>query len=51
MMYSLNWQVAVGYWKTVGYELVHDCFDRMYSEYGILRYDTKEDGRIAIMQV
>ena len=21
---------AVGYWKTVGYQLVQDCFDRTY---------------------
>ena len=25
MKYSLNWEVVIGYWKTIGYQLVHNC--------------------------
>ena len=29
MKYRLYQEAAIGYWKTVGYQLVHDCFDRI----------------------
>ena len=39
MKYRLNWEAAVGYWKTVGYELVglHSCSDRTYSAISLLK--------------
>ena len=34
MKYWLNLEVVSRYWKTAGYQLVHDCCDRIF--YGIL---------------
>ena len=42
----LNQEAVIGYWKTVGYQLVHDWFDRTCLTGHILRYLTKMSGRM-----